>query len=102
MVKGIAPNKNAILIRSDAVCKHWAEIALDEDEFGKDNIYTLEMNTFEDSLLYCPYVCVNIERNKVMPKVYRLNQRQNDISDAEANLIESRQKANAEDFTTIE
>ena len=38
---------------------------------------------------------------EVMPKAYRLNQHQNDISDAGADLIES-QKANAEDFTTAE
>ena len=40
-------------------------------------------------------------RNEVMPKAYRLNQRQNDVSDATADLISS-QIANAEDFTTAE
>ena len=48
---------------------------------------------------------IDVIRNEVMPKAYRLNQRQNDMSDADADIdadiIES-QKANAQDFNTKE
>ena len=134
VAKSIARNVSAIVIRSDAVRKHLAGIALDES--GTDSIYTPEMThqTYDRLLklammlvkegyrviLDAKYdrhrwryrVITQAQQNNIPLKIIyctapesvlrdRLNQRQNDISDAGADLLES-QKANAEDFTTVE
>ena len=134
VAKNIACSKGAIQIRSDAVRKHLAGIALDET--GTDSIYTPEMTqkTYDrllelgimlakegytvildakyDRLSLRQSVISQARQNNIPLKIVyctapesvlrdRLNQRQNDISDAGAELID-RQKANAEDFTTIE
>ena len=134
VAKSIARSKGAIVIRSDAVRKHLAGIALDAT--GTDSIYTPEMTqkTYDRLLelgvmlarkgytvildakydrlsLRQPAITQAKQNNIPLTIVYctapesilreRLNQRQNDISDAGADLIES-QKANAEDFTTAE
>ncbi|MEM7592822.1 MAG: AAA family ATPase [Cyanobacteria bacterium P01_A01_bin.83] len=132
--KSIAKNKGAIQIRSDAVRKHLAGIALDES--GTDNIYTAEMTqkTYDrllelgimltkagytlildakyDRLNHRQPVIAQAKSENIPLKIIhcsapisilrdRLNQRQNDISDATADLIDSQQK-NAEAFTRAE
>ena len=132
VAKSIARDRGAIQIRSDAVRKHLAGIALDES----GNIYTSEMTqkTYArlqelgimlvkegytvildakyDRLSLRQPVITQAQQERIPLKIVyctapesvlrdRLNRRQNDISDAGANLIES-QKANAEDFTTTE
>ncbi|MEM7761166.1 MAG: AAA family ATPase [Cyanobacteria bacterium P01_A01_bin.40] len=134
VARNIAKSTGAIQIRSDAVRKHLAVIALDET--GADYIYTQEMTqkTY-DRLLELGTMLVKAGYTVILDAKYdrlswrqplitwaqseniplkivhctapmsvlceRLNQRQNDISDAGADLIES-QKANAEDFITAE
>ena len=134
VAKNIARSKDAIQIRSDAVRKHLAGIALDES--GTDSVYTPEMTqkTYNRLLelgislaeegytvildakydrlgLRQPVISQAQSLNIPLNIIYctapeavlreRLNQRQNDISDANADLIAS-QKANAEDFTIAE
>ena len=121
------------MIRSDAVRKHLAGIAL--DEVG-NSIYTPEMtqktyvrllelgimlakegykvilDAKYDRLALRQPVISQCEANNIPLKIIyctapesilrdRLNKRQNDISDAKADLIES-QQAESEDFTTAE
>ncbi|MEM8720160.1 MAG: AAA family ATPase [Cyanobacteria bacterium P01_G01_bin.39] len=132
--KSIAKNKGAIQIRSDAVRKHLAGLALDES--GTDNIYTAEMTkkTYDrllklgvmltkagytiildakyDRLDQRQPVIAQAQSKNIPLKIVhcsvpisilrdRLNQRQNDISDATADLIDIQQK-NAEAFTIAE
>ena len=134
VAKSIARSKGAIQIRSDAVRKHLAGIALDES--GSNSIYTSEMTQktynrlvklgimlvkegytiildakYDRLSLRQPVITKAQDLNVPLKIVYctapesvlrdRLNQRQNDLSDAGADLIES-QTANAEGFSDAE
>ena len=133
VAREVARDIGALQIRSDAVRKHLAGIAL--NEVG-DGIYTPKMNqkTYDrleelgimlakegyNVILDAKYDRHNLRQavikqaqvsNIPLKIIYctaplsvlrdRLVRRQNDISDADADLIES-QKANAEDFSTAE
>ncbi len=134
VAKRIAHDIGAIQIRSDAVRKHLAGIALEKP--GTKSIYTPEMTqkTYErllelgtmlakegytvildakyDRLALRQQAITEAQSLNLPLKIVhctapisvlrdRLKQRQNDISDAGADLIDS-QKANAENFTTEE
>ena len=134
VARTIAQSKNAIQIRSDAVRKHLAGLALDES--GTDEIYSEEMSqkTY-DRLLELGIMLAEAGYNIILDAKYdrvalrqsvigrakdknipltivhctaplsvlgdRLKQRQNDVSDATADLLTA-QQANAEPFTTEE
>lgn len=134
VAKTIARNQGAIQIRSDAVRKHLAGIALDES--GSDEIYTPDMTqkTYNRLLelgimlaeqgyriiLDAKYDRIKLRQSVIarakeyslpLKIVYctaplavlrdRLSDRQEDISDATADLL-AQQQANTEPFTTEE